>query len=242
MLFGTYGTYGRGFTYSDDMIWQILLIAIPFLLCLGARFLVSSRYKKYSRIANSRGLTGAQAAYELLRANGITDVRIEHVPGNLTDHYSPKTKTINLSDGVYHSTSVAAVGIACHEAGHACQYAQKYFPMKLRAMVIPAANIGSSIGLPLCIIGLIFSSFHFLFTIGIILYSAVFVFQLATLPVEFNASSRALATIRQQQLLSESEYGGAAAVLRAAALTYVASMASTLFQIVRLLLLSERKR
>ena len=241
MFYGGYGYYGRGMHYSEDMIWQILLIAIPFFLCLGAQFLVSSRYKKYGQIGNVRNLTGAQAAYELLRANGITNVRIERVQGKLTDHYNPKTNTINLSEGVYDSTSIAAVGIACHEAGHACQYAQEYFPMKVRAKVIPMANIGSSIGLPMCIIGLIFS-FGWLFYIGIALYAAVFLFQLATLPVEFNASSRALQTIRTLQLLNENEYSGAKKVLSAAAMTYVASMASTLLTIVRLLLISNRRR
>lgn len=241
MYFGTYGYYGRGAGYSEGMIWQILLIAIPFFLCLGARILVSSRYKKYSRVLNQRGMTGAQAAYALLQANGVSNVRIAQVPGNMTDNYDPRSNTINLSEGVYNSSSIAAVGIACHEAGHACQYAQNYFPIKVRAKVIPAANIGSAIGLPMCIIGIIFS-FSTLFYIGIALYSVLFLFQLVTLPVEFNASSRALQTIREQSLLSEEEYGGAKAVLTAAALTYVAAMASTLLTIFRLLLLSNRKR
>ena len=242
MFYGGYGYFGRGLQFSDDFMWQILLIAIPFFLCLGAQILVKSRYRRFSRVMNSRGLTGAQAAYALLQANGVRDVQIMRVAGNLTDNYNPKTKTINLSEGVYDSTSIAAVGIACHEAGHACQYAAKYFPIKVRSKVIPMANIGSAIGLPLCVIGIIFSSFSFLFTIGIILYSAVFIFQLVTLPVEFNASSRALKAIEQSQLLTAQEYNGAKAVLRAAALTYVASMASTLFTIIRLLLMSGRRK
>ena len=136
MFYGGYGYFGRGLQFSDDFMWQILLIAIPFFLCLGAQILVKSRYRKFSRVMNSRGLTGAQAAYALLQANGVRDVRIMRVAGNLTDNYNPKTKTINLSEGVYDSTSIAAVGIACHEAGHACQYAEDYFPMKVRAKVI----------------------------------------------------------------------------------------------------------
>ncbi len=234
MYYGGY--YGR-FDYI-----QILLIAIPFLFCLLAQGLVKSRYSRFSKIANRRNITGAQAAFELLRSQGITNVRIEQTAGNLTDHYDPKANTIRLSEGVYNSTSIAAVGIACHEAGHACQYHCNYVPIKIRAFVIPMANIGSSIGLPLCIIGIIFTSFSFLFYVGIILYSAVFIFQLATLPVEFNASSRALKSIKQIGLLGEDEYGGAKKVLSAAALTYVASMSSSLLTLIRLLLIGGRKK
>lgn len=242
MYFGGYGYYSSGMQSREDLIWQILLLVIPLLLCFGAQILIKSRYRKYSGIFNKRNLTGAQAAYELLRANGVNNVQIMRVAGEMTDNYNPKTNTINLSEGVYDSTSIAAIGIACHEAGHACQYAENYFPIKIRAKVIPAANIGSSIGLPLCMLGIIFSSFSFLFYIGIILYAAVLLFQFATLPVEFNASSRALKTIQSSQLLDEQEYPGAKAVLRAAALTYVASMASTLFTIIRLVLISGRRR
>ena len=238
MFYGGY--YGNSYGRFD--LTQILLIAIPFILCLAAQGLVKSRYSRYSKVLNRRNLTGAQAAFELLRSQGITNVRIEQVAGNLTDHYDPKTNTIRLSQGVYNSTSIAAVGIACHEAGHACQYQTNYFPMKIRAIVIPVANIGSTIGLPLCILGIIFSSFSFLFYIGIILYSAVFVFQLVTLPVEFNASSRALNSIKQIGLLDDEEYVGAKKVLSAAAMTYVASMSSSLLTIIRLLLIGGRRR
>ena len=233
---GSYGSYG-GF----DMV-QILLIVIPFVFCLAAQGLVKGRYRRFSKKLNSRNITGAQAAFELLRSQGITNVNIVPIGSTLSDHYDPKTNTVCLSEGVYNSTSIAAVGIACHEAGHACQYQTNYFPMKIRAVVIPMANIGSTIGLPLCIIGIIFSTFSFLFYIGIILYSAVFVFQLATLPVEFNASSRALKSIKQIGLLGEDEYSGAKKVLSAAALTYVAAMASSLFTIIRLFLIGGRKR
>ena len=233
---GTYGSYG-GF----DMV-QILLIAIPFVFCLAAQGLVKSRFRRFSKTLNSRNITGAQAAFELLRSQGITNVNIAPTGGTLSDHYDPRTNTVYLSDGVYNSTSIAAVGIACHEAGHACQYQTNYVPMKIRAVVIPMANIGSTIGLPLCIIGIIFSSFSILFYIGIILYSAVFVFQLATLPVEFNASSRALKSIKQIGLLGDDEYAGAKKVLSAAALTYVAAMASSLFTIIRLFLIGGKRR
>lgn len=236
-----YGTYGYHNGISSYSLWQIILILVPFLLCLGAQVLVKTRYRKYSAVRNMRGLTGAQAAFEVLSANGVTGVNIQRVGGTMSDKYDPRTNTIYLSDGVYGSTSVAAVGIACHEAGHACQYAENYFPMKIRAKVIPAANIGSSIGLPLCLIGIIFS-FSMLFYIGLILYSAVFIFQFATLPVEFNASRRALKSIEGRGLLNPDEYSGAKSVLTAAAMTYVASMASSLFTIIRLLLIGGRRR
>ena len=239
MFYGGYGYYHNGLnSYS---LWQIVLILVPFLLCIGAQILVKSRYRKYSQVRNMRGITGAQAAFEVLSANGVSGVNIQPIGGTMSDRYDPRTNTIYLSEGVYNSTSVAAVGIACHEAGHACQYAEDYFPMKVRAKVIPAANIGSSIGLPLCVIGIIFS-FSILFYIGIILYSAVFLFQFATLPVEFNASKRALKTIEGSSLLSKDEYSGAKNVLTAAALTYVASMASSLLPIIRLLLIGGRRR
>ena len=238
MYYGPYSYYNGISSYS---YWQIILILLPFLLCLGAQVLVKTRYRKYSSVRNMRGLTGAQAAYEVLSANGVTGVRIEPVSGIMNDRYDPRNNTVYLSEGVYNSTSVAAVGIACHEAGHACQYAEEYFPMKIRAKVIPAANIGSSIGLPLCLIGIIFS-FSVLFYFGIILYSAVFIFQFATLPVEFNASKRALKTIESRSLLSSEEYKGAKSVLTAAALTYVASMSSSLLTIIRLLLIGGRRR
>lgn len=231
----SYGSYGAG----SVAVWQWALILIPFVLCLGAQFLVKHNYKKYSNIGNRRGLSGAQAAQLLLASRGINNVRVERVAGNLTDNFDPRTNVIRLSEGVYDSTSIAAVGIACHEAGHACQYAENYVPMKIRAKVIPAANIGSMIGIPLCIISLIFS-LQPLFYIGIILYGAVFIFQLATLPVEFNASARALKAIKGCDFLNENEYSGAKAVLQAAALTYVAAMATSLLTIIRLLLLNRR--
>ena len=179
---------------------------------------VNSNFRKYGRIPNSRSLTGAQAAAELLRLNGVTDVGITMIPGKLTDNYNPSTKMISLSSAVYNSNSIAAVGIACHEAGHACQHAQGYVPLKIRNFIIPVTRFGSNLGIPLAIIGMIFS-YRPLLLAGIILYSVVAVFQLLTLPVEFNASKRALNTISQNGFLICEEYNGAKNVLTSAALT-----------------------
>lgn len=200
---------------------------------------VNSNYKKFSKIANSRGMTGADAAYNLLRINGITDVKIRKIQGNLTDHYNPQTKEICLSEGVFGSRSIAAVGIACHEAGHACQHAVGYFPLKIRNAVIPATKFGSTLGIPLALFGIIFN-FEPLIYVGIILYSLVALFQLITLPVEFNASKRALQTISANGFLVGEEYNGAKKVLTAAALTYVAALASSLATLLRLLLVARR--
>lgn len=200
---------------------------------------VNSNYKKFSKIANSRGMTGADAAYNLLRINGITDVKIRKIQGNLTDHYNPQTKEICLSEGVFGSRSIAAVGIACHEAGHACQHAVGYFPLKIRNAVIPATKFGSTLGIPLALFGIIFN-FEPLIYVGIILYSIVALFQLITLPVEFNASKRALQTISASGFLVGEEYNGAKKVLTAAALTYVAALASSLATLLRLLIVARR--
>ncbi len=202
---------------------------------------VKTAFKKYSQIRNSRNISGAEAAYRLLQLNGVTDVKIIPISGNLTDNYNPKTKEICLSQNVYNSASVAAIGVACHEAGHACQHAQEYFPLKIRNLAIPATRFGSYLGIPLVLLGLFFS-FEPLTYIGIILYSAVVLFQLLTLPVEFNASKRALATIRDNQLLVDDEYKGAKKVLTAAALTYVAALVSALLTLLRLILVSGRRR
>lgn len=202
---------------------------------------VNSNFKKYSKIRNSRGLTGAEAAYRLLQLNGVTDVRIKKIAGSLTDHYNPKTKEICLSESVFDSSSIAAVGVACHEAGHACQHAVGYFPLKIRNAVIPVTKFGSALGIPLALLGLFFS-FEPLIIAGIVLYSAVALFQLITLPVEFNASGRALAVIDANGFLIGEEYSGAKKVLTAAALTYVAALASSLATLLRLILLSGRRR
>lgn len=202
---------------------------------------VNSNFKKYGSIRNSRNLTGAQAAHMLLELNGITDVQIRRTSGNLTDYYNPSTKEIYLSESVYDSPSIAAVGVACHEAGHACQHAQGYFPLKVRNAIIPITKFGSSLGIPLALLG-IFFSFEPLVYAGIILYAAVALFQFITLPVEFNASSRALKTIEANGFLQTEECYGAKKVLNSAALTYVAALASSLTTLLRLLLISNRKR
>lgn len=183
-----------------------------------------------------RQLTGAQAAETVLRQNGVTGVRIERVSGNLTDHYDPRQNVIRLSDGVYGSTSCAAIGVAAHEAGHAVQYAQEYTPIKVRQAIIPVTRIGSMMSWPLLIIGLVLSS-GILIDIGLLLFSAVTLFQLVTLPVEFNASSRALKALEEGHLLTDEELVGAKRTLSAAAMTYVAALAVSLAQLLRLILL-----
>lgn len=215
-------------------------IMIPvFIFALYCQFKVKSSFSKYSKIVNRRGMTGADAAYQLLRLNGITDVKIKKIGGSLTDYYDPRSKEICLSQDVFDSRSVAAIGVACHEAGHACQHAQGYFPLKLRNIVIPATRIGSYLGVPLALIGMLLYSETLIYA-GIILYSAVALFQLITLPVEFNASRRALQTIESNGFLEGEEYNGAKKVLTAAALTYVAALASALATLLRLFLIVNR--
>lgn len=204
------------------------LFIVPGLaLSLWASFRVKRAFDKYSRVRPTTGLTGAQAAAELLRSAGITDVKIVRAHGVLSDHYNPLTKTLALSDPVYGSSSIAAVGVATHEAGHAIQHAHHYAPLWLRSALVPTANIGSSIGYFVMLIGLFMSSTNMVL-VGAVLFSAVLLFQIVTLPVEFNASSRAKALIVQQGIVSPSERRGVDSVLNAAALTYVAAAVSTL--------------
>lgn len=221
--------------------YYLILVVPALLLAIWAQVQVKTTYRKYSRVPNSRGMTGAYAAQAVLNFYGITDVRIERVSGNLTDHYDPRSKVIRLSDGVYNSSTVAAIGIACHEAGHAAQHAENYAPIKIRNAIIPVCNIGSAIGIPLALIGWIFS-FSILIYVGLGLYAAVFIFQVATLPVEFNASRRAIKVIDETQLLRDDEIGGAKKVLAAAAMTYVASMMVSLANLLRLLLRFSNRR
>ena len=230
-----------GYMYYD---WTWFVIMIPcLLLSLFCSAKVKTTFSKYSKVPNSRLMTGSRAAEELLRANGVTGVTIEHVQGNLTDHFDPRTNTIRLSDSVYNATSVAAVGVACHEAGHACQHAEGYFPNKLRSAILPVANIGSKLSWILIIVGLLLPTrFDFVVTIGIILYAAAVLFTLVTLPVEFNASSRALKTIRENHFLTDEEYPGAKSTLTAAAMTYVASAATAIMQLLRLILIFGNRR
>ncbi len=202
---------------------------------------MNSTFRKYSNIRNSRGLTGEQAAQRVLMQNGVSGVTIEHVSGNLTDHFDPRTNVIRLSDSVYNSNSIAAVGVACHEAGHAVQHAEGYIPNKIRSAILPVANLGSKLSWILIFMGLVTSFFQPLLYVGIILFSASVLFTLATLPVEFNASSRALSCIKETGMLSEGEYTGAKRTLQAAAMTYVAAAATAVLQLLRLLLIANRR-
>ncbi|MGN0522983.1 MAG: zinc metallopeptidase [Eubacterium sp.] len=212
------------------------IVMIPVLIfSLICQAKVNSNFNKYSRVGSSSGMTGADAAYRLLQLNGISDVKIKRIPGNLTDHYDPRTKEICLSDKVFASSSIAAIGVACHEAGHACQHANGYVPLKLRNAIIPVTRIGSWLGVPLCMVGLLINSAPVAY-VGLVLYGFIALFQLATLPVEFNASRRALSTIQQYGFMSDIEYNGAKKVLTAAALTYVAALASSIATILRILL------
>lgn len=216
------------------------VIMIPVLLfSFYCQIKVKRAFRRYSSVHAMCGMTGAQAAARLLQLNGITDVQIRQIGGTLTDYYDPKNKEICLSGDVYNATSVAAIGVACHEAGHACQHAQGYAPLKIRNAAIPATRIGSSLGIPLVLLGVVFT-WRPLIMVGIVLYALVALFQLLTLPVEFNASRRALQTIESNQFLTEQEYRGAKKVLTAAAFTYVAALASALATLLRLLLLAGR--
>lgn len=224
--------------------WTYLLVLPCILLSLWASANVNRTFNRYSSQYSRRGLTGAAAAQQVLRANGVYDVRIEHISGSLTDHYDPRTNVIRLSDQVYNSTSTASIGVACHEAGHAVQYAQSYFPIRIRAAIIPVTNLGSKLAMPLILLGLLLSAFgesmYGLVYVGIACFALSLVFQLVTLPVEFNASRRALAAISDSRILDEEEQEGARKTLRAAALTYVAATAVALSQLMRLLLLFGR--
>lgn len=226
-------SYYRGFdpTY--------LLVLIGAVLCLIASGIVKSTFNKYSGYRSMSGMTGAQAAERILNSAGIYDVSIQHISGNLTDNYNPSKKTLNLSDSVYASNSVAAIGVAAHECGHAIQHHKGYVPLTLRSAIVPVANIGSTLSWPLILIGLLFTreTGSFLINLGIICFSFAVIFQLVTLPVEFNASFRAVRILGQQGILSDSELPYTRKVLFAAALTYVASAASAILQLLRLVLL-----
>ena len=229
-----YYSYGYGYD-SANLIYLILLVPV-LLLSLYAQAAVSGNFSRYSKVTNRRGLTGAQAAAGVLRAHGITDVGIARCSGKLTDHYDPRNNTIFLSDSVYDAATVAAVGVAAHEAGHAVQYAVGYGPIRLRSAIVPATQFGSRFSFILLLLGMLFYSQQ-LFLIGILLFSLTTFFQLVTLPVEFNASHRAIETLEGQMLLDEEEIGGAKKVLRAAALTYVAALLMSILQLLRYVLI-----
>lgn len=229
------------FLYYDFTYFLFMIPCLILSIYCSAK--VNSTFSKYSKIANKRGITGAQAAHQVLSANGVTGVRIEQVSGHLSDHFDPRTNTIRLSESVYNSTSVAAVGVAAHEAGHAVQHAQGYMPNKIRSAIVPIANIGSKLSWILILIGFLLPvQYNFVVTLGIIFFSLSVLFTLVTLPVEFNASNRALSTIQSTNLLYDDEYTGAKKTLSAAAMTYVAAAATAVAQLLRLVLLANRRR
>ena len=221
-----------GYYYYDP---TYMLIVISALISLFAQFLVNSRFSKYSRVRSRSGMTGAQAAERILQSQGIYDVAIQRVSGKLTDHYDPRNKTLHLSDAVYASTSVAAVGVAAHECGHAIQHARGYAPLSFRSALVPVANIGSQLSWLFIILGIFFGGSHTLIMIGILMFSAAVLFQLVTLPVEFNASGRALKLLSETGILQKDEVSDTRKVLSAAALTYVAAAATAVLQLLRLI-------
>lgn len=218
-----------------------ILVIAAFFLTLFASFGVNSTFKKYNEVYSSRGITAAEAARKILDANGLYNIRIEHVAGNLTDHFSPKESVIRLSDATYNSTSVAAIGVAAHECGHAIQHQVGYVPIKIRNGIVPIVNISNTLSMPLFIIGLIFSIGQ-LAMAGALLFGMVLVFQIVTLPTETNASRRAMKTLDEMAILEGDELKGARKTLTAAAMTYVAAVASTALQFLRLVMLANRRR
>lgn len=231
---GFYGFGPRGYCMFD---WTYLLVIAGLVLSLAAQAGVKNTFARYSRVRSMSGLTGAAAAQRVLHAAGIYDVSIARVSGNLTDHYDPRSKTLRLSDSTYGSNSVAAVCVAAHECGHAIQDQVKYGPLVLRSTLVPAANFGSTLSWPVFIAGLIFS-IRPLVSLGILLFSLAVLFQLVTLPVEINASTRAMRVLRDTHILGDTEAEGGKKVLRAAALTYVAGLASSILQLLRLIILA----
>lgn len=221
-----------------------ILVLIGAVICIIASSRVNRVYAKYSRMRSHTGMTGKEAAERILHMNGIYDVTVHHIPGNLTDHYDPRNKTLGLSDATYNSSSVAAIGVAAHECGHAVQHATGYAPLKIRGSLVPVANIGSMAAWPLILIGLFINGnmSSILINLGIYLFSAAVLFQLITLPVEFNASSRAVRVLETSGMLYPDEVDATKKVLSAAALTYVASAAAMILQLLRLLILTGGRR
>ena len=229
------------FYYYYD--WTYLLVLIGVVVCMAASSRVRSMFSRYSRVRSHSGMTGKEAAEQILRRNGIYDVQVIHIPGNLTDHYNPGKKTLGLSDSVYNSSSVAAIGVAAHECGHAVQHAVGYAPLTIRGALVPAANFGSALSWPLILVGLLMNSqmSAMLINLGILLFSAAVLFQIVTLPVEFNASGRAVKVLESSGMLYPEEVGDVKKVLRAAALTYVASAVSMILQFLRLIIIGGRR-
>ena len=225
-----------GYYYGFD--WTYILVLVGAVLSLLASAKVNSTFNKYKRIRSASGMTGAEAAERILHQNGIYDVGIEHVSGNLTDHYDPRAKMLRLSDATYSSTSVAAIGVAAHECGHALQHKEEYGPLKIRTAIVPAANIGSRLGIPIILLGIFFGGGgSFLVNVGIWVFSLAVLFQIVTLPVEFNASNRAMVMLENYGILGQQESSKAKKVLSAAAMTYVAAAASSILQLLRLIIL-----
>ena len=230
-----------GYYYWDP---TYILVVIGAVICMIASARVKGTFNKYSQIRSMSGMNGAQVAQRVLQAAGIYDVQVRHVSGSLTDHYDPRTKTVNLSDPVYNATSVAALGVAAHECGHAIQHAKSYAPLSIRSALVPIANFGSMLAWPVILIGLFFNtrSSGLIIDIGIILFSAAVFFQLVTLPVEFDASRRALVMLRTQGILADDELKYTRRVLKSAALTYVASAAAAILQLLRIILITNGRR
>ncbi len=235
-MLGGYGMYGYGYGYRLDP--TIFLVLIGVLLSLWAQNRVNSTFARYSRVRNFSGMTGAEAARRLLNAQGIYDVTVQPVSGKLTDHYDPRTNVVKLSDSVYNATSVAAIGVAAHECGHAMQHNEGYGPLRFRSALVPVANFGSQLSWPMILLGILFGGLGSpLVQVGILMFSLAVLFQLVTLPVEFNASSRAVRLLDSQGILSGEEVDGTRKVLKAAALTYVAAAAGSILQLLRLVIL-----
>lgn len=230
-----------GYYYWDP---TYILVVISAVICMIASARVKGTFNKYSQLRSMSGMNGAQVAQRVLQAAGIYDVQVRHVSGSLTDHYDPRTKTVNLSDPVYNATSVAALGVAAHECGHAIQHAKSYAPLSIRSALVPIANFGSMLAWPVILIGLLFNtrSSGLIIDIGILLFSAAVLFQLVTLPVEFDASRRALVMLRTQGILADDELKYTRRVLKSAALTYVASAAAAILQLLRIILITNGRR
>ena len=230
-----------GYYYWDP---TYILVVIGAVICMIASARVKGTFNKYSQLRSMSGMNGAQVAQRVLQAAGIYDVQVRHVSGSLTDHYDPRTKTVNLSDPVYNATSVAALGVAAHECGHAIQHAKSYAPLSIRSALVPIANFGSMLAWPVILVGLLFNtrSSGLIIDIGILLFSAAVLFQLVTLPVEFDASRRALVMLRTQGILADDELKYTRRVLKSAALTYVASAAAAILQLLRIILITNGRR
>lgn len=230
-----------GYYYWDP---TYILVVIGAVICMIASARVKGTFNKYSQLRSMSGMNGAQVAQRVLQAAGIYDVQVRHVSGSLTDHYDPRTKTVNLSDPVYNATSVAALGVAAHECGHAIQHAKSYAPLSIRSALVPIANFGSMLAWPVILIGLLFNtrSSGLIIDIGILLFSAAVLFQLVTLPVEFDASRRALVMLRTQGILADDELKYTRRMLKSAALTYVASAAAAILQLLRIILITNGRR